>query len=331
MTTLMLKYKGLWDIIDGSTPPPEPADAQDHLDWTQHDQEAQLQIMTALNSAPLNHVLNTKSAKDVWDLLRIRYQGDDNLRQHYLLKHLFTIAFHNSDPMEPQIAEVVLIACQLTDIGFPITDQLLAGAIRIKLPESWNTLKMVLANTGGTAQTSKGVISQILAKEHCCVHTAGGDAATYFAKATPKGKKKHGKKMCSYCKNKGHTASECRKQEQEEKPSGSNSLSNSLSGKTSGKSLSSKSSSGKSSKASSQSSSSRTSSSRTTDSTKIVAADSDSDSSSDSDNTVQVFMARAIPDEDVERVYKTKAELRQCNLQHRWLIDSGTSRTMCLH
>jgi len=42
-------------------------------------------------------------------------------------------------------------------------------------------------------------------------------------------------------------------------------------------------------------------------------------------------MACAIPDEDIERVYKTKAKLCQCNLQHRWLIDSGASWTMCSH
>jgi len=81
--------------------------------------------MTALNSMPLNHVLDAKSVKDVWDLLRVYYQGDDDLQQHYLLKCLFTIAFCDSDPMESQIAEVVLTACQLTDISFPITDQLL--------------------------------------------------------------------------------------------------------------------------------------------------------------------------------------------------------------
>jgi hypothetical protein len=251
MTTLMLKYKGLWDIVDGSTPPPAPVDAQAHLKWTQHNQEAQLQIMTALNGMPLNHILDAKSAKDVWDLLRVRYQGDNNLWQHYLLERLFTITFCDLDPMEPQIAEVVLTTCQLMDIGFPITDQLLASMIRIKLPESWNTLKTVLANTGGMAQTSKGVISQVLAEEHRRVHAAGGDAATYFAKAAPKGKKRHGKKMCSYCKNKGHTTSECRKCEQEEKPSGLNSALNTSSGKTLGKSSSGKSLSGKSSKPSS--------------------------------------------------------------------------------
>jgi len=155
---------------------------------------------------------------------------------------LFTIAFCNSDPIEPQIAEVVSIAHQLMDIGFPITDQLLAGAIRIRLPESWNTLKTVLENTGGMAQTSKGIISQVLAKEHHHVHTAGGDMTAYYTKATSKGKK-----TCSYCKNKGHTTSECCKCKEEKRSSGLNLALNTSSGKTLGKSLSSKSSSAKSS------------------------------------------------------------------------------------
>jgi hypothetical protein len=35
--------------------------------------------MIALNSAPLNHVLDAKLVKNVWDLLRIHYQGNDDL------------------------------------------------------------------------------------------------------------------------------------------------------------------------------------------------------------------------------------------------------------
>jgi hypothetical protein len=84
----------------------------------------------------------------------------------------------------------VSIARQLTDIGFSIIDQLLAGVIRVKLPGSWDTLKTVLANTSGGAQTSKGIISQVLAKEHHRVHAAGGDTTAYYAKSALKGKKK---------------------------------------------------------------------------------------------------------------------------------------------
>ena len=80
--------------------------------------------MTSLDSLPLNHVLDAKTAKEVWDLLRVCYQGDDDLRQHYLLKRLFTTAFCDSDPMELQIADIVAITRQLTDIGFPILDHI---------------------------------------------------------------------------------------------------------------------------------------------------------------------------------------------------------------
>jgi len=205
--------------------------------------------------------------------------------------------------MELQIAEVVSISCQLTDIGFPITDQLLASAIRVKLPESWDTLKMVLANTGGTGQSSKGVISQILAEEHHRVHATGGDATAYYTKSTLKGKKKKVEK-CSHCNNKGHIASKCCKCEHEERSSGSNLALNTLNGRLLGKSLLSKSLLGKSSSGKSLS---RMLNSKATNSAKI--ATTDSDSNSDSDETVQVFMACTATNEDIKRIYKTKAEL----------------------
>src|SRR5216683_7315006 len=198
---------------------------------------------------------------------------------------------------------------------------LLAGMIRVKLPESWDTLKMVLANTTGGAQTSKGIISQVLAEEHHQVHAAGGDAMAYYAKGALKGKKKG--KRCSRCKNKGHVASKCCKHELEE-----TALSNTSTGKTSGKSRSGKSSSNK---PFTRGSTSKPLSSRAPNFAKIVAADSDSGSSSSSDDTVGAYIACLSADEDVEHVYKTKAKLCESNLRHGWLINSGALRTMCSH
>jgi len=210
--------------------------------------------------------------------------------------------------MELQIAEVVSISCQLMDIGFPITDQLLTSAIRVKLLESWDTLKTVLVNTRGMGQSSKGVISQILAKEHYCVHATGGDATAYYTKSALKRKKKKVKK-CSYCNNKGHIASECHKREYEERSSGSNSASNTSNGRTLGKSSWSKSSSGKSLSGKLLS---RMLNCKATNSAKIAATNSDFNS--DLDKTIQVFMAHTATNKDIKHIYKTKAKLCQCNL-----------------
>ncbi len=128
-------------------------------------------------------------------------------------------------------------------------------------------LKTVLTNAEEGKLTSKGVISQILAEEHCRIHAAGGDATAYYAKSSGKVKKKDNGKKCSHCKCKGHDVSECRtlKWEQEEKSSGSTSRS--------GTSSPGKGSNGKAPGKGSSKNSFKGSSGRT--STKVAAADTD--------------------------------------------------------
>jgi len=135
--TLVLRYQGLWDVVDGTFPAPDPAtDAQAHLDWSRRDQEAHLQLILTLSPALHDHVLDTTLSKEVWDMLKARYQGSGELRSHYLLERLFTTPFINSEPMEPQINNIVSIARQLNAINFPISDQWLTGMLRVKLPPS---------------------------------------------------------------------------------------------------------------------------------------------------------------------------------------------------
>jgi hypothetical protein len=111
MVSLVLGYRGFWNVVNGTTPAPNyTTDPDGYLDWCCHDKKAKIQLLT-LSHAPRNHVLNAKTSKEIWNLLRVHYQGDDDLCQHYLLKRLFTLTFCNSEPMEPQISEVMSITC----------------------------------------------------------------------------------------------------------------------------------------------------------------------------------------------------------------------------
>ncbi len=253
------------------------------------------------------------TSKEVWDMLKALYQGSGELHSHYLLERLFMTPFIDSEPMEPQINNVISITRQLNAINFAVSDQWLTGMLRVKLPLSWNTLKTVLAHIEDGKLTSKAVIAQILAKEHRRICEDSGDAKAYYAKSIGKGKGKpkcRNKKKCSHCNRKGHDISECYtlKREKEEKASKANSRSSTLS----------------SSKGSSKPSLSKSASA------KIAEANS---SDLDSDGTVQVYMAHTphTLEPTIEHVYKTKAELHQSNLQNSWLINSSASHTMCLH
>jgi hypothetical protein len=133
--TLVLRYQGLWDIVNSTSPAPDPAtDAQAHLDWSRHDQEAHLQLILALSPALHDHVLNMTSSKEVWDMLKAQYQGSGELQSHYLLERLFTTPFVDSEPMEPQFNNIVSIVRQLNAINFPVSDQWLTSMLRVKLP-----------------------------------------------------------------------------------------------------------------------------------------------------------------------------------------------------
>ena len=135
--TLVLRYRGLWDVVNGTTPASNPnTDTQAHLNWSQRDQEAHLQLILVLSPAPHDHVLDVTMSKEVWDMLKARYQGSGELRLHYLLERLFTTPLIDSEPMEPQIASIVSIAHQLNVINFPVSDQWLTGMLRVKLPLS---------------------------------------------------------------------------------------------------------------------------------------------------------------------------------------------------
>jgi hypothetical protein len=118
--------------------------------------------------------------------------------------------FLNSKLMKSQIANHLTITCQLSDLKFLITDNWVTRLIKVKLPASWEMLKTVLTNAKEGKLTSKGVIGQILAKEHHYIYVARGDTSAYYTKSLGKGKKKkdNGKK-CSHCKCKGHNVSKC--------------------------------------------------------------------------------------------------------------------------
>ncbi len=109
-------------------------EADAYLDWHQRNKEAHLQLILALSRTPHNYILNAKSSKDVWDLLKTQYQGGGKLYSHYLLKCLFMTPFCDSKPMEPQIVSIISITCQLTDLNFLVTDLWLTGMIKVKLP-----------------------------------------------------------------------------------------------------------------------------------------------------------------------------------------------------
>jgi hypothetical protein len=173
-----------------------------------------------------------------------------------------------------------------------------------------------------TLITCDNIKSKIVWDEQQRIMESGNSFMAFYAKATKKGKSKKpagNDKKCTHCKIKGHDVKECRKLKREREKAASP--------KTDSKAT-------------------ETTTAPPTATAKVAVTEStafDDDSDNDLPQTpIPVFHAHipdcSLPDLEVytypkvERVFQAHAELKSSpDYAKRWIMDSGTSRTMTCH
>ena len=103
--TLALSNRGLWSIVNGTEPAPDPTtDAAAHQEWLTKDQEAKLMILLALKKVGQKCVFHAKTSKDYWDRLCTCYSGGgDNRRTVSLLEQVLGVSLKDSELLQQQL------------------------------------------------------------------------------------------------------------------------------------------------------------------------------------------------------------------------------------
>lgn len=214
----VLEIRNLMNIVNGKELCPVPADKDNTgaVDaWNTRDREARAQITLTLKDEPLNGVMYATTAKETWDKLKDRYEGQGKQTIAYLIGELFRNTLDDELPLGPQMDSMVQKGHLIRSLGQVIDDTLIAIAIVISLPPSYATLKTILMSTDGSL-TSEKVVTQVLREEKDRRH---GTEATALVARYGKGKGNPGAKSadpkkklkCDYCKKRGHVKDECRK------------------------------------------------------------------------------------------------------------------------
>ena len=211
----ILEMQDLWEIIDGSKPKPTATDS-DRADWDKQDRAARAQIVLTLKQEPLSVIAHTSTtAKTHWDKLSVRYEGKGEQRMLHLIDEIFRSTLSESEPLQPQINTILLVASKVTTLRLSLDNKLVAFAIISSLPSSMSTLKKILSNTKPSDMTTENVMSQIVLDEQQRVRESGTSASAFFAKVAKKGKgakdksADKAKKQCTHCKFCGHDVKEC--------------------------------------------------------------------------------------------------------------------------
>jgi hypothetical protein len=103
-TRVILQSSDAWSIVDGSSAIPVQGQTIDETTfnrtlaaWKKNDSIAQRIIATTVEEKPLLHILNCKSAKDMWDKLIQVYEQKCETSIHMLMQQWYNLQMKSDD------------------------------------------------------------------------------------------------------------------------------------------------------------------------------------------------------------------------------------------
>lgn len=138
---ILLKYQEVFDWVTGNAEKPTGNDAKDAAKvtaWNKNDIKAQRAISSTIEKEPLLHIVNCKSAAEMWAKLKSVYEQKSETSVHYLQQKFFTFERDPSDSISTFIAKLQELVQQLSDLGEEISEKMLITKILLALPPSLN-------------------------------------------------------------------------------------------------------------------------------------------------------------------------------------------------
>jgi hypothetical protein len=121
--------------------------------------------------------MSAKDAKETWDRILQRLQGEGKHSIALLIGELFCSTLSDENPLETQLNAMLQIGYNLHSLGQQLDDSLIAIVMIISLPDSYSTLCSILMATD-LKLTTQSIKSSILQEEQLCKGTNGSRTLT---------------------------------------------------------------------------------------------------------------------------------------------------------
>ena len=113
------------------------------------------------------HILKENTIEGVMSTLTKLYEKPSNSNKVFLMKHLFNMKMSEAGSVVDHLNEFNMLTSQLSFVKVNIDDEISTLLILCSLPESWNSLFMVVSNSVPGSNTLKfdDVVGVILSEE----------------------------------------------------------------------------------------------------------------------------------------------------------------------
>ncbi|KAJ3622463.1 hypothetical protein MTP99_002971 [Tenebrio molitor] len=215
-TRVILQSSDAWSIVDGSSAIPVQGQTIDETTfnrtlaaWKKNDSIAQRIIATTVEEKPLLHILNCKSAKDMWDKLIQVYEQKSETSIHMLMQQWYNLQMKSDDDIAIYVARLEDLAHRLEIMGEKIPDQMLITKLLMTLPPTYKYFISAWESTSSDQRTLANLISRLTAEESRMSTENPENVA--FASTKVNWNKPVLKGTCNYCKKPGHWIRDCKK------------------------------------------------------------------------------------------------------------------------
>lgn len=217
---IILNSCDLYDVVCGDAEPLKSAKDGDLKEHLKADFKAQRIIVTSVGQQPLTHIVNCKTAREMWTKLITVYEQKSQTNIHMLQQKFYACVKAEKDDIATHISKVECIAQQLRDLGETVSESMLITKILMTLPDKYMHFHTAWESTAATDRTLSNLTSRLIIEEtRMSLHTHTQHQNAFMAE---KGRiyESHSSKSfsgggsrgrCFICKKTGHWKRECPK------------------------------------------------------------------------------------------------------------------------
>lgn len=193
---IVFRSHELYEIVHTATP-----ETQRDANWKKKDAAAQKAIVTTIEKKPMMHIINCKTAREMWQKICTIYERDSEQRKCSLLQTFYTLTFEKGTDIASYISKLKNVAMRLEALDVKIDDDMVISKILATLPANYKHFACAWESAAKGDRTLENLTARLIAEEMRNTESHTEEKAVAFKTA--------GKK-CHKCHKMGHIARDCK-------------------------------------------------------------------------------------------------------------------------